>query len=187
MYEHFDNYLNIKELLLEYKPQLVVELGADDGISTELYLDFQKLHPFEMVTISDSPISARIANKPFLQMFKWINGISYIELRKFEDNSIDFCSIDTDHNYWTLNQELEILSKKMNVGGIIVLHDTVSHKYQSIAQRGYNNGYPYPIDRVSAVIHKPMVDALYDAIARGEYKLLRESPESCGAAAIIKL
>jgi cephalosporin hydroxylase len=187
MYEHFDKYLNIKELLLEYKPQLVVELGAEDGISTELYLDFQKLHPFEMVTISDSGITGRIASKPFLQMFKWINGISYIELRKFEDNSIDFCSIDTDHNYWTLNQELEILSKKMKTGGIIVLHDTISHKHQSIAQQHYTNGYPYPIDKVSAVLHKPMVDALYEAIEAGKYKILRESNESCGAAAIIKL
>src|SRR3990167_2867315 len=170
MHTHWDKQLKVKELVEGIKPSLVVELGAGGGENTAQYLELRKGQPFKMIVISDGdcPEAFRTTKD-----FEWRHAISYLELSKFEDGSIDFCSIDTDHNYWTLKQELTLLNKKLKSGGIVVMHDTESYRHSSGSMAGYGTGDPYPPE-IKENIGKGMREALEEEVAAGHYKIIRE-------------
>jgi hypothetical protein len=183
MKQHWDANLNVKELMQIYKPTLFVELGADVGHNTDQLVAFQKIQPFKLITISDGIMPERFANLP---NYEWVYGISYINLKKFEDKSIDFCSIDTDHNYWTLKEELNILNSKMKTGGVVVMHDTEYFRYANWVYGFYFSGADYPLEEVVSAKNKSYTAAIEEALERKEYTLLKEVKESCGAMAVIK-
>lgn len=183
MKNHWDRNLNVSQLVKEHKPKLIVELGGGGGDNTDQYIELQKTLHFKMITISDGNMPERYKGN---DDFQWIFGISYLELPKFPDHSIDFCSIDTDHNYWTLYKELEILNDKMKVGGMVVMHDTESYRNQSGVMMSYLHGDDYPRG-ITENQHIGMRQALQDHLDCGNYKLIKETKDSCGACAIIKL
>ena len=53
-------------------------------------------------------------------------GLSIIELEKFESGYFDWVYIDTSHDYDSTAKELEICRKKVKTGGIIAGHDYVT-------------------------------------------------------------
>ena len=183
MHGHWDKFLKVKDLVKKAKPELVVELGAGGGDNTDQYLELRKSLPFKMIVISDGECPERFKNIPD---FVWIFGISYKELGNTKLPFIDFCSIDTDHNYWTLKQELKCLNNCMRKGGIVVLHDTESYRHNSGVMMNYKADVPYPKEILENQ-KRGMVEALEEEIKAGNYEIIKETKKSCGAIAIKRL
>ena len=183
MKNHWDQHLTVRDLVLEKNPKCIVELGAGGGENTRQYLSLGL--PFSMVVISDGICPDDLANR---DNFKWLNGVSFDLLETLADDSIDFCSIDTDHNYWTLKKEFEALDKKLKAGGMVVLHDTETYWKNSGVQQGFQCGHPYPPE-----IHEyhekglSMGDAINEVLDSGKYKVVKKVIESQGAMAMEKI
>lgn len=198
MKNHFDKNLGVKALILEKRPKLIVELGVALGENTKNILSLSQDYDFELVSISDAPEKGEINllvsggwNNKFPN-FEFRHGLSYLELPKFDDKSIDFCLIDTDHNYWTMKKELEALHLKLRVNGIVCLHDTQTYRKNTggVYQSGYKTNDPYPLKEIEleAGKGKAMGHAIFEFLAdRHEYIVLKESVESHGAMALEKI
>jgi len=116
-------------------------------------------------------------------------GISYERLKEFDDGSIGMCIIDTDHNYWTLIKELEVLRVKVIEGGLVVMHDVDDFYHSTGMAMSYWNGHPYPEKEIlDASKHGGLGLALIDFLAhyRGEWMLKQWTPEHHGCAVIEK-
>ena len=143
-------------------------------------------------------------------LLTWLYSISYVELSNMEDDSIDFCIIDTDHNYWTLQQELTELKRVMIPGGIVAIHDTDAFKDKNGTMAlGYFNtidkikevdsieegvcwikdahttwdGIDYPLEDILKE-ERPFKQAIEDTVP--DWEVLSESTESQGAMALRK-
>lgn len=183
MKNHWIDNLKVKDMVLEHKPKLIVELGGGGGDNTDQYLELQKTLPFKLITISDGEMPTRFKNIP---NFEWRFAVSYLELPKFEDESIDFASIDTDHNYWTMNEELFHLARKMKKGGIVVLHDTESYRHNSGVMMQYGTKDPYPPE-INEFQYRGMGDAIQEHIEKQNFKIIKEVTESAGAMALKRI
>ena len=116
MHRHFDKHLNLKALIKEHQPKTVLELGANRGENTTKLIYLAEELGYELIVVSpefptwmqgmpDGSIDIKRAVFEHDQL-EWIYGVSYVELPKMDEGSIDFCILDTDHNYWTLEKEL---------------------------------------------------------------------------------
>ena len=183
MQEHFDDFLNLRKLILERKPKLIVECGAGNGDLTRLLCHMLLMYQFDLHVISDKEL-------PDIEHWvEWHTGVSYKVIPEFDDNSIEMCIIDTDHNYWTLRQELEALIPKMKEGGLIVMHDVEEFYYDTGMGLSYWDGSPYPEEEIKSKTRLGgcglgLIDFIHDF--RGTFKLVRFIPESHGAAVIEK-
>lgn len=182
MQGHFDRDLNLRALILEKRPKVIVEVGAGAGECTKLLAHLRYWYPFELHVISDKEI-------PSIEGVQWKTGISYKELPKFPDNSIGLCIIDTDHNYWTLKQELLAVAPKMEEGGLIVFHDVEEFYYDTGMGMSYWNDEPYPEKEIMdsaklGGVGLCLIDFLSNC--RGTFKLVRWIPEHFGCAVIEK-
>ena len=183
MHNHFSKNLNLRNLILERKPMVVVECGAGEGELTRQLSSMIDSSNFNLYVISDKPVEGLDSR------IIWKSGLSYNVLKEFEDDSIDFCIIDTDHNYWTLLKELEVLVKKMREGGVIALHDVETFYHDTGMALSYFTGDKYPKDEIESCSPKGgLGDALIDFLHsdRLHWKLLSYNKESHGAAAIEK-
>jgi methyltransferase family protein len=180
---HFDSRLNIRNLMFEKRPKLVVECGAGNGECTVLLAHMLDNYPFELHAISDKKVEGldpRIV---------WKIGLSYEVLKNYPDGSIGMCLIDTDHNYWTLAKELEAVKDKMEEGGLIIFHDVDEFYHNNGMAMSYWNDQPYPADEIKACVqHGGIGDALLKFLVQfnDQYKLLYWTRESYGAACIEK-
>ena len=183
MHQHFYKHLNVRKIMRERKPRFVLEMGAGSGQNTKQILKLQKGFPFEMVVINDGNTPDWINGE-----VKWINGVSYIELPKL-GRWIDFCSIDTDHNFWTLKQELLVLEHNMPKGGVVVMHDTETYGKTSGHFWKYVTHNPYPLNRIEAYegIGLTMTHAIEGSVSKGAYKIIKETKTSHGAIAMERL
>ena len=183
MHNHWDQHLNLKSLILEKRPSVIIECGAGTGELTSKLCSMWNTYNFKLHVISDAVV-------PDLdERIQWMRGLSYIALKEFEDDSIDFCIIDTDHNYWTLIKELEVLVKKMREGGIIALHDVETFYHDTGMALSYFTGDKYPKDEIESCSPRGgLGDALIDFLHsdRLHWKLLSYNKESHGAVAIEK-
>lgn len=180
MINHFDNFLNIRKLMLDRRPKVVVECGAGDGETTRALANMRHWFPFELYAITDKEI-------PDIDGVRWRIGLSYEELKHFTDGTIDLCFLDTDHNYWTLTQELTVLKDKMSEGGLVVMHDVETFYHDTGMAMSYWNDMPYPEAAIKAHIKDGgLGDALIDFLhhQRGFFKLLRYDPNDNGMAVI---
>jgi SAM-dependent methyltransferase len=194
MHQHFDKHLNIKQLILEEKPSFVVECGAGSGNCTDLLNDLQvetymsgRDFPFTLHVINDDGPDFEPPDYGGGYV-DWSAGVSYLELEDFEDEGIDFCLIDTDHNYWTLDKELRVLARKMRPGGLVVMHDTEVYGHTHGQMFEYNVDVPYPYEEIKACGDRglAMQDAIRESIVRGDFRVHAAVTESCGAMAIRK-
>lgn len=176
MFQHFDRFLNVRELLEETRPQLVVELGAGSGNNTRKLKPWCDAHGAQIVIVSDG---VRPSDLPDVD---WRQRISYLELPKFEDGCIDVAIVDTDHNSWTVACELKLLTSKLRPGGLALLHDTESFFHNSGYMPSYGTGDPYPL---SAMLEdtRTFTEAVRSFIG-DDFILKRESRESSGAMAL---
>lgn len=182
MQGHFDRNLNLRNLILEKRPEVIVECGAGEGACTKLLAHLKWYYDFELNVISDKEL-------PHIDGVKWKTGISYEELGTFPDHSIGLCIIDTDHNYWTLRQELMAVSPKMEEGGLIVMHDVDEFYYDTGMGMSYWNDAPYPEKEIMDMAKMGgtglcLIDFL--GACRGSFKLIRWIPEHFGCAVIEK-
>lgn len=124
MNNHWNKGINIKAMLIDMKPKHVLEIGCLEGENTENLKSIMSDVGYKLTCISDD-----------LEMkddgVTRIRGISYNEIPKLKDNSIDFVLLDTDHNYLTLERELLALHPKLTVGAIIVIHDVEYFYYNT--------------------------------------------------------
>jgi hypothetical protein len=112
--------------------------GAGNGDCTVLLANLLYTHPFDFHVISDKMVDGL---DPKIQ---WHIGLSYNELPKFKDESIDLCIIDTDHNFWTTKKELEALTPKISIGGVVIFHDVDKFYHDTGMAMSYWNNEPYP-------------------------------------------
>ena len=174
--------MNLRQIILDRKPKTIVECGAGEGALTRLIAYMQLMYPFKFYCISDKELDD-------IQDVNWITGISYEALKDFKDGQIDLCIIDTDHNYWTLRKELDVLIPKMAEGGWVVMHDVEEFYYNTGMGMSYWDGSPYPEKQILEMSTHggaglALIDFLHDY--RGCFKLVRYIPEHFGAAVIEK-
>lgn len=187
MHKHFDQNLNLKEIILKERPRHIVECGADEGKNTRLLAGLKNVYPFKLTVISDNLLSP-IELGPDVE---FIRGISYEEIKKMDDLSVDMFIVDTDHNYWTLAQELNFIDLKLRKDGLIVLHDVSTFYHDTGVAMRYSNGKEYPIDDIEELgklkggIGNTVIDFLHCYPFR--YRLVRFIEESHGAAVMRKV
>lgn len=189
VHNHFDQHLNVKELILAQKPGLVVECGAGSGENTRKLAELRKECPFRLVVINDG-CDENIRQEMDALNVLWVEGISYVDLNRFANGEIGVCVIDTDHNYWTLRQELEVLRHKMRSGGIVAIHDTDSPFGESSGHmiEYAIRGVRYPANEILRCEEAGKVtnDAIREAVSSGAWTVERATVESCGAMALRK-
>lgn len=181
MHNHFDRGLNLRKLILEHKPRLIVECGAGNGDLTRKIAALAPEFMFDFHVISDKAIEGIDPH------IVWHTGLSYEVLPAFEKDSIGLCIIDTDHNYWTLMKELSAVFDKITEDGLIALHDVETFYHDTGMALSYWNDKPYPREEIEK--HAPyggLGDALIEflQLKKMHYRLLGYTPESHGAALI---
>lgn len=183
MHNHWDKGLCLKDIVLQRKPKRIVECGAGDGALTQKIQELLDIYDFEFHVISDKALEGLDSR------IHWHTGLSYEELPGFEDNTIDLCIIDTDHNYWTLMKEFAAVFDKMSEGGLIALHDVETFYHDTGMALAYWDGKPYPRQEIEKYAPSGgLGDALIEflQIQKMHYKLLAYTAESHGAALIEK-
>lgn len=177
MHHHWDKGLNLKKIIHDYAPSHIVECGAGSGENTRL---LRSLGGFKLTVISD--------NKIDVDGISFIQGVSYLEIPKLD--MADMFIIDTDHNYWTLINELNVIDSKLTDGGLIALHDVSTYYHDTGMALSYSDGTEYPRIEIEDCgkkmggVGSALIDFL--SLMRFKYKLLSFTSESNGAAVIIK-
>lgn len=181
MHKHFDQYLNLKALILENRPQVVVECGAGNGDMTKLLASLLDVYPFELHVITDKALEGL---DPRIQ---WHIGLSYEELVHFDNKSIGLCIIDTDHNYWTLMKEFAAVFDKIQENGYIAMHDVETFYHDTGMALSYWDGKPYPKEEIEKFSpYGGLGDALIEFlhIKNMNYRLVAFTTENHGGALI---
>lgn len=185
MLSHWEAGIKVKELIIEEDPYVVMELGAGSGRTTLELLALGKKCIYELITVNDN-WPADIAESLRLSGVTVIEGISYLELAKMPNQSVDIFLIDTDHNGWTLDQELEQCERVSTKGGIVIMHDTETYgKNQGEMGDGYgkNCKVKYPADKIHA-FPEGMIDVIERRVREGKWEIIRRSAENHGAIAM---
>lgn len=189
MFNHFESGLNVKKFLVNKRPKLVVEAGCADGKNTAQLYALAKELGYKLVCVEDGHACAQML-PPFYAAddYEWHQDISYRFFPTLPDDSVDACVIDTDHNYWTLTQELDAIHPKLRHGALILLHDTVSFSTNHGSMIAYGMNFPYPSKDIEAHSDKGMGQAIPDFMMRHprEYAVVGVSEESSGAMALEK-
>mgnify|MGYP003659380982 FL=1 len=220
MHNHFDSHLGVEVLLRSYRPKTVLELGANRGENTTNLLKLSEELDYKLTVVSpEYPYWTEMSDTDQLHIrrgrfehfnLNWIYGVSYIELATMEDESIDFCILDTDHNYWTLEKELLELKRVMSDGGIVAIHDTEEFSNKNgVQELGYFKtidsigsytisgttvsmsdakvsgiGIEYPMEEILSE-KRPYPQAIRDVVP--EWTIVKETKESNGAVALLKV
>lgn len=180
---HFFKNINLREMILEKRPKVILEVGAGEGACSKLIAHLDRFYQFEYIIISDKALPE------ISPEIEWITGVSYKEIPKLEDGTIGLAILDTDHNYWTLQQELLAIAPKMEEGGLIVMHDVEEFYYDTGMGMSYWNDEPYPETEIMSRAKQGGLGlCLIDFLAafRGNFKLVRWVPEHFGCAVIEK-
>lgn len=184
MHNHFDQFLDLKNVILTEKPSVIVECGAGEGDCTRKIASLMDEVGFGFTVVTDHAISG------FDPRINFVFGVSYREIPKFADNSVDLCVIDTDHNYWTLFQELGALHTKLKENGLIALHDVGTFYHNTGMAESYSDGSEYPRKDIEEYGRRlgGLGDAVIDFLSlnRLKYRMERFVPESHGACLIRK-
>jgi SAM-dependent methyltransferase len=221
MQRHFDKHLNLKDLIRDHQPKTILELGANKGENTINLIYLAEELGYKLIVISPEyptwtqelpggEIEIKRAVFEHRQL-DWVYGVSYIELPKMADDSIDFCIVDTDHNYWTLEKELLELKRVMAKDGIVAIHDTEEFAARngtmnfgyfstidSIESSYIENanvlrikeakttsiGVDYPLEEILAE-PRPYTQAIKDIVP--DWEVVAETKESNGAMALRKV
>lgn len=183
---HFDKNLNLRQLILDKRPRVIVECGAGNGDCTKLLAHLKWWVPFELYSITDKRLDE---GAEWSLEVDWKIGLSYEKLKDFKDEEIDFCIIDTDHNYWTLRAELDAVMPKMAEGGLIVMHDVDDFYHHTGMAMSYWNDQAYPEKEIMDCSKQGGLGlALIDFLAqyRGTFQLKHWTDTHHGCAVIEK-
>ncbi len=189
--DHWNSGICIKDLLDEYKPTTVLELGASAGACTIKLLCHAYDMDYELTTVDDGPPNYRVLDNISFYTesraregrtplkYEWIRGISYIEVAKMKPKHIDFCLLDTDHNSWTVTKEIEALEPIMSNRSILAFHDTEINRHDNGVYERYKTQQYYPSSEIESDT-RTYTEAVVSGMA-DNWDLLCESPENAGA------
>jgi hypothetical protein len=186
MHTHWTDYANIESIIKSHNPKHILELGALNGENTRNLLNLQLSQPFLLTVISDDLPSDIESSGSVVYM----KGVSYNLIPTLDDNSIDLVLLDTDHNYWTLHQELAVLHPKLTHGALVLIHDVDTFYYNTGIADGYGVDTEYPQSSIESIgnSHGSLGTGLIDFLSanRYNYRLIRWLPEGNGLAIIQK-
>ncbi len=168
MHRHFDDHLNVRELIEEVQPEVFVECGVKDGDNTLQLVNVCK----RLVSVSDGPIPALLH-----EILPWMTYVQALSYDVLGDIPCQMVSIDTDHNYWTLDKELKCIER---LGMVVVIHD-ICQEGNGFQTEGYGIGC-YPHKEILRE-ERPYKQAIEDAKERG-WTEIRRSEECNGAVAM---
>tara|TARA_R110000824_G_scaffold134125_3_gene297038 strand:+ start:1230 stop:1778 length:549 start_codon:yes stop_codon:yes gene_type:complete len=145
MRNHFDKGLNVSKLVHDYGCKTLLELGAAEGQNTQQLVTLPINH---ITVVSDQTLKKADIQFTPDERFEWVEGIAH-EVVPTLTRAYDFVIIDTDHNGWTVAQELAALEKVLPNGAIVCFHDTVAFEVDGIGEK-YRNGALYPLEEIKA-------------------------------------
>ena len=114
----------VEGLLDDAAPHRVLEIGAETGASTKDLLRWCEGHDAELIVVEPEPVAAVAELAASSERVTLISGRSPRALDDIE--RCDVCLIDGDHNYWTVERELEwVASRALQAGEplLAILHD----------------------------------------------------------------
>ena len=115
----------IEPLLDAAQPSVIVEVGADQGATTERLLAWCRDHDARLHVIDPSPSLDpdrwRVTNGDvgIFHLERSLNALAHV-------GDVDIVLIDGDHNYFTVLRELRLLAKHQPAGSgfpLVLLHD----------------------------------------------------------------
>jgi len=117
---------NLVGVILKYVPGCIVEIGC--GVSTYILAEHAKSHGVKFYT----------CDTQWGKLEKIKKNIGYDNLIPFHGRSISFIEtfndtpsvvfIDGDHNAKVVRKEVNFFLDKLNIGGVLFLHDTCPWK-----------------------------------------------------------
>lgn len=212
LHNQFWEGVRTKDLIDTLKPKLILEMGFGAGTNMLMMLSYTKKpgNDYRIISLSDDSNLVNITlPNDFVDRFMYIRGISYAMINRWKDlniprpfdGTIDFCIIDTDHNYYTLKKELENIDTIMSSRCAIAMHDTASkpcehHLYYENAlnkesnsmmkmEGTYLNDDPYPSVAVAQTMELSMMQAIDEfLIDHPDFKKIKHLDECCGCTVI---
>lgn len=110
---------------------VVAEIGVAEGNFSEEIL--RRANPRKLFLIDAwqgdrygprmKQVTDRFSTEIKNQVVQLRQGLSFDEIPKLDDNSLDWVYIDTDHSYNTTLKELRLVTSKLRSGGFIAGHD----------------------------------------------------------------
>lgn len=207
MNRQFYEGVRTKDIIDQLKPKTIMEIGFGAGTNVMMLLAYS-LKPgngYKLISLSDQATCPfTVLPNEFCVNFLYINGVSYKripELRELKlpqefDKLIDFCIIDSDHNYYTLKKELTVIDQIMSPTCVIALHDTASKPcehhlmYKEVTNvksnamfksNGYDDGSQYPFNQIMDEFDIPMMKAVDEFLEdHKDYKKIKHLDECCG-------
>lgn len=211
MNNNFYSGMKTMDIIDQLKPKTILEIGFGAGMNVLLLLCYLKKpgNDYRLISVSDSPKMPELT-LPYdcLDQFIYIYGVSYrilpnwfsMDIPEPFKKPIDFCIIDSDHNYYTLKQELNYIDSIMSPTCAIALHDTASkpckhHMYfanalnqnsnSMISNHGYLDKTEYPRDKVIETFDVPLMQAIDEfLVEHKDYNKILHIDECCGCTLI---
>jgi len=108
--------------IMRNNPQIKMLYGIDPYISHKGYTDYTKVETFDILLAGAEKRLSKYSNYTFIKEF------SMDALKRFEDNSLDFCYIDGNHSDPFVTQDVFGWAEKVRSGGILAGHDWTTLK-----------------------------------------------------------
>lgn len=102
--------------IMRYNPQMKL-YGVDPWIAYRGYTDYTRKSTFNKL---EDEAHQRLDKYP---NFEFVKEFSMDALKRFEDNSLDFCYLDGNHADPYISQDINEWYKKVRCGGILAGHD----------------------------------------------------------------
>lgn len=113
------------ELALEMKPDVIVEIGVHNAISSHAWLSaLQHNGKGKLYGIDLIDFAYNIKDPELLKYFEF-NKADSREFYKTWDKPIDILHIDGDHSYTVCKQDFENYYPFVKLGGYILIHDII--------------------------------------------------------------
>ena len=205
MKNHFYNGIKMHKWIDQLNPKCIVELGCGFFENALLILGYLYKNGTQhhLIGISDGPPFAELP--PVMgSKFTYLRGITFDVLPHLKtvcpnemSSGIDILIVDSDHNYYTVQRELETAAPHLAEKCIIAFHDTntleennlVGHNFLNMSKvenstyefEGYKNGSEYPIETISKTLDLPITMAIEEFITSNpEFRIIEKSTEHCG-------
>lgn len=116
-----------------------MEVGVFQGYTSEILIKY--FNPEKIILMDTFYLDDHWTNKfkkeDHLQFVKdkfknvpsvdIVEGLSYINIPKLEDRSLDYIYIDADHSYNSVKTDIDNAVKKIKIGGIIQFNDYTNY------------------------------------------------------------
>ena len=123
--------LFLRKLILEKKPEVMVEIGASNGYSTIWLADAAQKVGAKLITYEFVPEKVRdlVSNLQKADLIKYVQIIPDDANKRLGEltERVDFVFLDGRKNEYL--QQLKLLEPKLKPGAIIIADNAISHKH----------------------------------------------------------